>query len=417
MQEVGRYAVGLDIGTTSVRCVVGLVDPSNPTPNIIGIGTAPNNGMRKGTIVNIVNVAQSVDAALEAAERMSGYEIHDATVNINGTHIVAMSSKGVIAVGTQGHEVNEDDLARVEEAATVVQLPANREILQVTPRAYRLDGQENIKDPLGMSGVRLEVDAHVITALGPHIKNLGKAVEMTQTGVHGTIVSSLAAARAVLTDQQMENGVVLIDLGGTTTNIAVFEEGDLQHLAVIPIGGINVTNDLAIGLKTDLDVAESIKLQSASAVRQKDRSKEVIIKHQKEELKFKTKDIEEIVEARLDEIFELVNKELQQIDRAGKLPGGAVLVGGGAKTNGIAEFAKESLKLPARLGSAHGISGLIDKVASPEFATAVGLMMEDLQATSHNTQLKKAAQGLGSAGESAQHLFKKIGGIFGKFKS
>jgi cell division protein FtsA len=393
------------------------VDPSNPTPNIIGIGSAPNNGMRKGAVVNIVNVAQAVDAALEAAERMSGYEIHDATVNINGTHIVAMSSKGVIAVGVQGHEINEDDLFRVEEAATVVQLPANREILQVTPRSYRLDGQENIKDTLGMSGVRLEVDAHVITALTPHVRNLHKAIEMTQTGIRGTMVPSLAAARAVLTDQQMENGVVLIDLGGTTTNIAVYEEGDLQHLAVIPIGGVNITNDLAIGLKTDLDVAEAIKLQFAHATKQKDRPKEVSIKHNKEELTFKSKEIEEIVEARLEEIFELVDKELQQIDRSGKLPGGVVLVGGGAKMAHLTEFAKQNLRLPARLGVPTGMAGLVDKVAGPEYATALGLMIEDLQATSHNKQSKNTQKALGSASESAQNLFKKMSGVFGKFKS
>ena len=266
MQELSRYAVGIDVGTTAVRCVVGHVDGSAQIPTIIGISSAENNGMRKGVVVNLVSTAQAIDKALEEAERMSGHQINGATLSINGAHILGMSSRGVVAVGAQSHEINEDDLARVEEAATVVQLPANREILDVTPRSYQLDDQENIKDPIGMTGVRLEVDAHVITALSPHLKNLLKAAEMTHTTVHHTVPSGIAAAHALLTEQQMENGVVLVDVGGTTTNVAVYEEGDLQHIAVLPMGGVNITNDLAIGLKTDLDVAEKLKVEHAVAM-------------------------------------------------------------------------------------------------------------------------------------------------------
>jgi cell division protein FtsA len=202
MQENARYAVGLDVGTTTVRCVVGHVDGAQASPTIIGVGEFANSGMRKGTVVNLVNAASAIDKALELAERMSGFQINGATVSVNGSHIIGMSSRGVIAVGTNGHEITEDDLHRVEEAATVVQLPANREILEVTPRSYQLDGQENIKDPIGMTGVRLEVDAHVITALGPHLKNLHKACEMTETAPHATVLAGLAAARAVVSDQQ-----------------------------------------------------------------------------------------------------------------------------------------------------------------------------------------------------------------------
>jgi len=416
MQETAKYAVGLDIGTTTVRCVIGLMDPSNPSPSIVGIGEAPNSGMRKGSVVNIVNVAHAIDKAFEAAERMSGQEIHEATININGTHVTSMDSKGVIAVGATGHEIIPADLLRVEEAATVMQLPANRQILQVTPRSYRLDGQENIKDPLGMSGVRLEVDAHVITALTPHVHNLQKAVEMTHTTVRNMLVSSLAASHAVLTDQQIENGVVLIDIGGTTTNMAVFEEGDLQHLAILPLGGINITNDLAIGLRTDLDVAEKVKLQAVKLGKSKEKKKDFAIKHHKEELTFKTKEIDEIVEARLDEIFEMIDAELKKIRRSGQLPGGAVLVGGTAKMEGIIDFAKSRLRLPARVSTPHNVSGLVDKVTVPEFATAVGLMLEDLQKP-HATAHKKGGANLGAAGESADKLFKHVRGFWGKFKS
>lgn len=416
MQETAKYAVGLDIGTTTVRCVIGLMDPSNPSPSIVGIGEAPNSGMRKGSVVNIINVAHAIDKAFEAAERMSGQEVHEATININGTHVTSMDSRGVIAVGATGHEITPADLLRVEEAATVMQLPANRQILQVTPRSYRLDGQENIKDPLGMSGVRLEVDAHVITALTPHVHNLQKAVEMTHTTVRNMLVSSLAASQAVLTDQQIENGVVLIDIGGTTTNLAVFEEGDLQHLAILPLGGVNITNDLAIGLRTDLDVAEKVKLQAVKLGKSKEKKKDFTIKHQKEELAFKTKEIDEIVEARLDEIFEMIDAELKKIRRSGQLPGGAVLVGGTAKMDGIIEFAKAQLRLPARVATPHNVSGLVDKVAVPEFATAVGLMLEDLQKPNAVTH-KKGGANLGGASESADKLFKHVRGLWGKFKS
>lgn len=421
MQEHTRYGVGIDVGTTTVRCVIGHVDGNSMTPNIVGVGTAPNTGMRKGMVVNIVNTAQAIDRALEEAERMSGHQVDVATLNINGAHIAAMSSRGVVAVGSQDHEISEDDLLRAEEAATVVQLPANREILQVTPRSYQLDGQENIKDPLGMHGIRLEVDAHVITALSPHVKNLLKGAEMTETAVHRVVVSGLAAARAVLTPQQMENGVAVIDLGGTTTNIAVYEEGDLQHVGILPLGSVNITNDLAIGLRTDLDVAETIKLKHASAVplAGKDKPKEIEVTHGQEKLKFKVKEIEMIVEARLDEIFELIDKELKQIDRSGKLPGGVVLVGGGANLTGIAEYAKDKLRLPVRVAKIGGFTGLGDKVAKPEFATGLGLMFLDFEQDQSGSQQSggRGKKPSGNSGQSLNNFVKRAQSVFKKFKA
>ena len=415
MQEVSRYAIGLDVGTTTVRVVVGHVDTPGQAPTIIGVGEHGNSGMRKGTVVNLVNTAQAIDKALEAAERMSGHPIHEATVSINGSHIVGMSSQGVIAVGTGGHEVNDDDLARVEEAATVVQLPANREILQVTPRSYQLDGQENIKDPLGMTGVRLEVDAHVITALGPHLKNLQKACEMTETAAHHTVLAGLAAARAVVSDQQMENGVALIDLGGTTTNIAVFEEGDLQHVAVLPVGSVNITNDLAIGLKTDLDIAEQVKLQHASAGGEHKEGK-LTVKMDKSAHDFDATEVDEIVEARLEEIFELINKELKSIGRAAKLPGGVVLTGGGAEMKGIADYAREALQLSARVGKASGLGGVAEQVSTPRFATAVGLMLIDLEGATPVQRMQSNGSGA-DLGNLTQGILQRAKGLFGKFKS
>ncbi|PLS81970.1 cell division protein FtsA [Candidatus Saccharibacteria bacterium] len=414
-EQSSQYAVGLDVGTTTVRCVVGHIDGTSPVPTIIGVGTAENSGMRKGTVVNMVNTAQAIDKALEVAERMSGHQINEATVSVNGSHIIGMSSRGVVAVGTQSHEINQDDIFRAEEAATVVQLPANREILQVTPRSYQLDGQENIKDPMGMTGVRLEVDAHVITALVPHVKNLQKTCEMTQTMLHGMVPAGLAAARAVLSEQQMENGVILIDFGGTTTNIAVFEEGDLQHVSVLPLGSVQITNDLAIGLKTDLDIAEVVKLEHATAVkREANAPEELSVTVKDESYSFKTEDIDMIVEARLEEIFELINNELKSIGRAAKLPGGAVLVGGGANLHGIAQYCKQSLQLPARLGSLKGFGGVADKIENPSFATALGLMLLDTnsirakQGTTHTASEKGSAQNLKNLSGHIGNLLKKF---------
>lgn len=417
MQESSRYAVGLDIGTNFVRVVVGHVDSQDQKPTIIGVGVEPNSGMRKGIVVNLVNTAQAVDKALEAAERMSGHQINEATISVNGSHVVGMSSKGVIAVG---HEITEVDLDRVEEAATVVQLPANREILEVTPRSYQLDGQENIKDPIGMTGVRLEVDAHVITALGPHLKNLAKACEMTETHVNQRVLAGLAAARAAVSEQQMENGVVLVDIGGTTTNVIVFEEGDLQHVAVLPVGSVNITNDLAIGLKTDLDVAEKVKVDHAVAVptAHKNSSKKAVVRVDKTSHEFDIEDIDMIVDARLEEIFELVQKELKSIGRASKLPGGVVLTGGGALLPGIDEYAKQALQLSARVGNLSGYGGMNDQIESPSFATVVGLMLLDL----HGTAISNSSGGKSNSGSSAVSdaiggLTGKLTGILGKFRS
>jgi cell division protein FtsA len=413
MQEQSRYAVGLDVGTTTVRCVVGHVDGTG-APTIVGVGTAPNSGMRKGTVVNIVNTAQAIDKALESAERMSGHQIAEATVSINGSHVVGVSSKGVIAIATSGHEIDESDLARVEEAATVMQLPANREILQVAPRSYQLDGQDNIKDPLGMSGVRLEVDAHVITALGPHVKNLIKACEMTQTHVRRPVLAGLAAAKVALSQQLVENGVVLIDIGGTTTNIAVFEEGDLQHVGVLSLGSVNITNDLAIGLKTDLAVAEEIKLKHATA-----RAREattIEITHNKEKLEFSTDLVDMIVDARLEEIFELVNKELGSIGKAAKLPGGAVLCGGGANLDGIAEYAKSALQLPARVIKLPDFGGVSESVKDPAFATALGLMLGDLEDGSYHVGPAEKSGG-SNFGASLRGVTKSVSNLLKRFKS
>src|SRR3954469_5703510 len=260
-----EHFIGLDIGTSTVRCVVGTFDPNGSNaPSIIGHGQAVNQGMRRGAVVHVDEVADAIVHAVTEAERISGFSIKSATVNVNGSHVSGLNSEGVIAISSANREITPEDRLRVEEAATIVSLPPNREMVQFFAKNYSLDGQRNIKDPVGMHGVRLEVDAHIVTAASPNLRNLDMALEKAEIAANHHTVSGLAAAEAVLTRQQKEAGTALIDIGAGTTNLIVFEDGEVQYVAVLPIGGQHITNDLAIGLRTDLDVAEAIKLEHAN---------------------------------------------------------------------------------------------------------------------------------------------------------
>jgi cell division protein FtsA len=378
MQESSQYAVGLDIGTTKVRAVVAHIDGFTGVPTIVGIGQAANTGMRKGVVVNLQGPGHAIDTALGEAERMSGYQVHAASVSVNGAHILTTHADGMVAVGSSDHEITPDDLARIEEVSTLGKVPANREILDVIPHAYKLDGQDNIKDPLGMTGTRLEIDAHVVSALTPYLVNVQKAAESAQVQPNNVVPTSMAAARAVLGEQQLENGVAVIDLGGSTTSVAVYEEGDLQYVGVVPIGGNNITNDLAIGLKTDPEIAEKIKLEHASAVA-REANTGISLKHDGEIHSFNSHEIDEIVEARLEEIFDGITRELKKAGRAGKLPSGVVLTGGASQLKHLAEYAKTTLGLAARLGQPTGYGGVADDIDKASFATAIGLMLIDAE--------------------------------------
>ncbi len=368
---------GLDIGTSAVRCIVGMPDQDNPGEiSIIGHGSAKNIGMRRGVVTHIDDVVEAVTHAVTEAERVSGVSIRNATVNINGTHVNGLNSKGVVAISAADREISTDDRYRAEEAATIMQLPPNREIIQVFAKNYRVDGQDNIKDPVGMHGVRLEVDTHIVTAATPTLKSLTTVLERSHVSLNHITVSSLAAAEAVLSRQQKESGTILLDIGAGTTNLVVVEDGEIQHVAVLPIGGIHITNDLAIGLKTDLDVAELVKINHATLEAPDYES--VTVVHNEKEFSFSRSDVHMITEARVDELFEFADKELKKIGRSRKLPGGAVIVGGTAKLPAIADFAKEKLQLPARVGTLQPLRGLLDTVDDPAFATAIGLMQLDM---------------------------------------
>ncbi len=397
--------VGLDIGTSTVRCVVGMFDHGEGgKPSLIGHGSAPNTGMRKGTVVHVDDVAESIVKAITEAERMSGQRISRATVNINGSHVAGFNSKGVIAISGVNREITPEDRYRVEEAATVVSMPPNREIVQFFAKNYSLDGQHNIKDPVGMQGIRLEVDAHIVTAATPNLRNLNAALAKAEVAATNHTVSSLAAAEAVLSRQQKEAGTLVLDIGAGTTNIIVLEDGEVQHVAVLPVGGTNITNDLAIGLKTDLDIAEAVKIQHASLTNSTKTTATVKVNDMTHA--FDVADIQMITEARVDELFDYVEKELHRIRKAGKLPGGVVIIGGTARLPGLAEFAKQKLQLPARIGKIANVGGLVDTVEDSSYCTVVGLMLLDMMLlpgapTAGPTMTQQA-------GSLVEYLFKRL---------
>lgn len=370
--------VGLDVGSCTIRVVVGKQESELGNPSIIGVGEALSQGIRRGVIVDIDEAVSAISEALEKAERMTGLTIDHAVVSVGGAQISSMDSHGVVAVARADGEITENDVIRVVDASQAISIPSNREILHVIPKTFTVDGQAGIKDPVGMTGIRLEVDSQIIQASVPFIKNLTKCILQTGLEIDDLVLAPLAAAQAVLTKKQRELGVVVIDLGGGTTGMVVFEEGELVTSTILPVGSSHITNDLAIGLRSSVDTAEKVKVNYAVA-EVKEVKKDVEIDLSKidkqEEGRFSTKHIAEIVEARLEEIFSFVNKELKAINRDGQLPAGAILTGGGAKLPGIQDLAKRQLRLPVIIGLPGSAATVIDRVNDPGFATAVGLVL------------------------------------------
>ena len=399
--------IGLDIGSTKVCCIVGLHEDGAALPSVIGVGTAPTSGMRKGVVVDVEETVTSITAAVDEAERISGVAIDRATISIDGAHVASQNSKGVIAVGRADQEITVDDLMRVEEAATAIQLQPNREIIQVFPRSYSVDSQDNIKDPVGMHGVRLEVESHIITASVPAIKNLDRSIHQAGIAIQGQVLVPLASARAVLTKRQKELGVALVDIGGGTTGVAVYEEGDILYSSVLPVGAGHITNDLAIGLKTSIDTAEKIKLKYVRAhVPKANLAEKIRIEElDGEDNLVSRKELQKIAGARLDEIFHLVRSELKKVGKDVMLPGGVVLTGGGAKMPGIEELAKETLQLPAVIGKPEGFTGIVDRINDPAFSAPIGLMLENM---SHGAIEAAPGAGLGQTVDKIKKTLRNL---------
>lgn len=390
----------IDIGSSNMRTVIAERLKGEQLPRIIGVGVTPSFGMRRGVIIDVDDAAKAISDSVEAAEHMAGVSVKNAVVNIGGSDIGFQSSKGVIAIGRADGEVVEDDINRVISEAQIIPLPMNREIVHVVPRKYRLDDHDNIKDPLGMKGVRLEVDALVIESSNIQVKNISKCLYQASIETEDIVLEPLAAAKAVLTKKQKELGVALIDIGGGTTSIAVYEEGDLIHTAIIPVGAGHVTNDIAIGLRTSIEVAEKVKLEYGCALAKDVSKKDGIDLAQidsQEEGVVSRHHVAEIIEARLEEIFMLIQDELKEIGKSGLLPSGGVIVGGGAKMPQIVDLAKDKLGLPVQIGFPSGFCGVLDRVDDSSFATVLGLVLWEME--------KKDVAVSGLFGSKAMNMF------------
>lgn len=380
MSRGGEIIVGLDVGTSVTRTVIAQQsDKKDGKPIILGVGSVPSAGLRRGIVVDVEETVKSITESVQLAEKTSGAPVENAFVSIGGNHINSQFSKGVVIVSRVDGEISEEDVARVVEAAQAVSLPNNREIIHAIPCSFNIDDQEKIKDPVGMSGTRLEAEILIVEGASPFIKNLSKCVRQSGIDVSEFVFSPLAAAKSVLNKKQKDLGVVVVDMGGGTTGISVFEDGSILHAAALPVGANHITNDIAIGLRISVETAEKIKLEYGMAlpeeVSKKDKINLAEVSGEEEEEIVSRHYVAEIIKARLAEIFLMVDKELKSVDRSGMLPAGVVLTGGGSKLPGIIDVAKETLRLPVQIGFPVELSGVVDRVDDPSFATAVGLVM------------------------------------------
>jgi len=408
---------GLDIGSTSIRLVVAqrVAGLEGEELQIIGAVSVPTAGVSRGIVNSIEETTSSISACLEKAERLVGVPISRVWVGINDPHIKCEVSKGVVAVGRSDGEIGENDVNRAIEAARALAVPVNYEILHVIPIRFSVDNQGDVKDPIGMNGIRLEVEALIIQGLSTQIKNLTKAIYRTGLEIEDLVLGPLAAAEAVLSAKQKELGVALVNLGSSTTSLAVYEERNLIHTAILPIGSEHITADIAIGLRCPINLAERIKREYGSALA------ENIDKHEdevdisalvkEEEVNddisvISRKYVSEIINARVEEIFDKVDGEFKKIDRSGMLPAGVIFVGGGSSLDSLVEAAKHKLRLPAAVGQAKNINVVIDKVKNPEFLTALGLVIWGSHGESTGVE--------GNFSKSIGGLLEKTKGFFSK---
>jgi cell division protein FtsA len=370
-----RLIVGLDVGTSKVAALVG-EQAADGSIETIGLGVQVSRGLKKGVVVNIESTVQSIERAIEEAELMAGCEIHAVYAGIAGSHIRSLNSHGVVAI--RDREVTHGDVEHVIEAAKAVAIPADQRILHVLPQEFIIDGQEGIRDPIGMSGVRLEAKVHIVTGAESAAQNIIKCIQRCGLVVEDIVLEQLASSFACLTDDEKELGVCLIDVGGGTTDIAVFSGGAIRHTAVIPIAGDQVTNDIAVSMRTPTQYAEDIKIRHACALSQlanPDESIEVPGVGERPARRLARQTLAEVVEPRYEELFNLVRDELRRSGFEEAIAAGIVLTGGSARMEGAIELAEEIFHMPVRLGQPQGVKGLSEVVNSPAYATAVGLLL------------------------------------------
>ncbi len=402
-----KIITGIDIGASKIRTVIGVVEPEKKEPHIIGVGISPSLGLRKGAVVDVDEVIANISASLEDAERISGIPVHHVFVGVGGAHIESIDSRGVIAIG--GKEITEDDVERVLEAAEAVSLPQNRRILRIIPKSFAVDEQKGIRSPIGMSGIRLEVEAHIITGQLQSVDNLEKCIHQAGVDIDDFVPSFLAAGEAVLSRRQKELGVVSINIGSDSTSLVVYEDGAVLHSSIIPVGGASVTNDIAIGLRSSVDTAEKIKIEHGTCLPDEVSERETIdlsLVSKIDKQKVSKKHLAEIIQARYHEIFVLIKDALREIGRDGMLPAGAILSGAAVKMPGTTELSREVLGLPVQIGFPHEVSGVVDKIDDPAFASATGLVLWGSRFEGKSYSLSFA--NFGKAFSAVGNFFKKL---------
>ncbi len=375
---MNRTVVGIDVGTTKVCTMVAEVREDGRV-SILGVGLTPSKGLDKGVVVNIDEAVAAISTSVEKAERLSGYRIGTAYVGIAGRHISSLNSRGVVAISRQDHEITRHDVERAVESAQAVAIPTQREVIHVIPRAYIVDGHENIRDPIGMSGYRLEVETHIVTGEVMAIQNLIKSVERAGVVIDDLVLQPLASGEAVLTPEDKDRGVVLVDIGGGTTDVAIFFQGGIWHSVVLPLGGNQITNDIVYVLHTPQNTAEYLKLKYGSAIaREPSEGEDDTIDTESfspgERQQISRYYLNQIIQARVDQILELVGNEIRRSGYEGLLPAGVVLTGGSSQLPSLDELAREMLGLPVRVGVPTQLVGLADAVDAPPYATGVGLV-------------------------------------------
>lgn len=365
--------LGLDIGTTKICALVGEVKAGQL--RIIGMGIQPSRGMRKGMVIDVSEASIAIAQAIEAAERTSGYDLSQALVSMAGEHIGCVNNKGVVALGRNGTGVTAQDIEHALDVAQAIPLPHNRQIVHMIPRQYMVDDQKDVRNPIGMHGFRLEVEAHLVTAAEPALKNLSQCVGNVGVRAEELVLNALASAEAVLEPAEREMGVIIADIGGGTTDLALYMEGNVWHTKVLPVGGYHITNDIAIGMRAPYEIADRVKIRYGDCRPQEiDADMTFTVDAFNETIQVGRQELAHVIEARVDEIFQLILQEIRESGYDGLLPAGIVLTGGTAQLRGITHIAERVLNVPARVAGPKSVEGMVDPLSSPAYATAVGLL-------------------------------------------
>ena len=393
---MGRTIVGIDVGSSKVCTLVGEVDDEGRV-RVIGVGLVPARGVRRGVVVSVADATAAISASVEKAERTSGYKIGRAYVGLSGTHVSSLNSRGVVGISRREHGITEEDVDRVLDAAHAIAVSHNQEVVHVIPRGYTVDGQNGVRDPVGMHGFRLEVEAHIVIGSTTSIQNLVKYVEGAEVEVDELVLASIAAGDAVLSDTEREMGVVLADIGAGTTDLSIFIDGTVWHTVTLGIGGEYITGDVAIGLRLPPEVAEQVKIEHgharAAQVPPEERFTVSTFGGQGRQAVQRWR-LAEIIEARVEEILSMIQQEIKRSGYDGLLPAGVVLCGGTAQLSGIQELGRDALNLPVRMGVPREIHGLVDKISNPAHAVGAGLMGWGMTVDTRR-QLPRSGPGLG----------------------